>query len=293
MTVAVNGLPATPVLVTGGTGTLGRQVVARLREAGCEVRVFGRHVPQAGTSPGDAGVEFALGDLDTGQGIEAAVAGTEVVVHCAGSARGDEEKARQLVKAASHARIQHLIFISVVGADQVPATGRVDRALFGYFASKLAAERVVADSGVPWTTLRATQFHDLVLAVAQQMARLPVIPVPVGFRFQPVDAGEVAARLVELALGAPAGLVPAIAGPRVAEMSELLRSYLHASHRRRLIVPLWLPGQAARAVRAGAVIAPDRRVGRITWEEFLAARVGPPSDKPSGATWRPARSEAR
>jgi uncharacterized protein YbjT (DUF2867 family) len=274
------------VLVTGGTGTLGRQVVARLRDAGCKVRVLGRHVPKAGTSPSEMGVEFATGDLDTGQGIEAAVAGTEVVVHCAGSSRGDEEKARQLVTAASHARIRHLIFISVVGADQVPVTGPVDRALFGYFASKLAAERVVAESGLPWTTLRATQFHDLVLAVAQQMSRLPVIPVPVGFRFQPVDAGEVAARLVER-------LVPAIAGPRVGEMSDLLRSYLHASHRRRMIVPLWLPGQAARAVRAGAVIAPDRRIGRISWEDFLATRVGPPSEKPAGAAWRPARSEGR
>jgi uncharacterized protein YbjT (DUF2867 family) len=293
MTVPESIPPATPVLVTGGTGTLGRQVVARLRDAGCRVRVFGRHVPKAGTGPGEVGVEFAIGDLDTGQGIEAALAGTEIVVHCAGSSRGDEEKARQLVKAASHARIRHLVFISVVGADQVPVTGAVDRALFGYFASKLAAERVVAESGLPWTTLRATQFHDLVLAVAQQMSRLPVIPVPVGFRFQPVDAGEVAARLVELALGAPAGLAPAIAGPRVGEMSDFVRGYLHASHRRRVIVPLWLPGQAARAVRAGAVIAPDRRIGRISWEDFLAERVGPPSDKPAGATWRPARSEGR
>jgi len=293
MTVPESIPPATPVLVTGGTGTLGRQVVGRLREAGCQVRVFGRHAPDVTTGHGETSVEFATGDLDTGQGIEAAVRGTEIVVHCAGSSRGDEEKARQLVTAASHARIRHLILISVVGADQVPVANRVDRALFGYFASKLAAERVVADSGIPWTTLRATQFHDLVLAVAQQMSRLPVIPVPVGFRFQPVDAGEVAARLVELALGAPAGLVPAIAGPRVAEMSDLLRSYLNASHRRRVIVPLWLPGQAARAVRAGAVIAPDRRIGRITWEDFLATRVGSPSDKTSGATWRPARGEAR
>ena len=85
--------------------------------------------------------------------------------------------------------------------------------MFGYFASKLAAERVVADSGLAWTTLRATQFHDLVFMVAQGMAKLPVIPVPSGFRFQPVDTGEVADRLVDLALGAP--MVAARAGARV------------------------------------------------------------------------------
>src|SRR5262249_41149225 len=123
--------------------------------------------------------------------------------------------------------------------------------------------------------------------------RPPVVPVPVGFRFQPVDTGEVATRLVQLALGAPAGLVPAIAGPRVYELGELLRSYFRASGRHRLNGPLWLPRKAARAVREGAILAPDRAIGRVTWEEFLASRVAPPSEKSSGATWRPARSGAR
>jgi uncharacterized protein YbjT (DUF2867 family) len=145
--------------------------------------------------------------------------------------------------------------------------------MFGYFASKLAAERVVADSGLPWTTLRATQFHDLILLVAQQMMKLPVIPVPAGFRFQPVDAGEVAGRLVELALGAPAGLAPDMAGPRVYTVPGLLHGYLRARGKRRPMVPVPLPGKAARAVRAGANLAPDRAVGRRTWEDFLAERV--------------------
>jgi uncharacterized protein YbjT (DUF2867 family) len=83
------------------------------------------------------------------------------------------------------------VYISVVGADRIPIGSRVDRAMFGYFVSKLAAERIVADSGLPFTTLRATQFHDLMLTVARQMAKLPVIPAPAGFRFQPVDTGEV------------------------------------------------------------------------------------------------------
>jgi uncharacterized protein YbjT (DUF2867 family) len=110
------------------------------------------------------------------------------------------------------------------------------------------------------------------------MARLPVIPVPSGFHFQPIDPLEVAARLVELALGNPAGLVPDLAGPRVYEMAELVRGYLRASHKHRLIVPMWLPGKAARAFRAGANLAPDRAVGLRTWEEFLAARASSPSE---------------
>jgi uncharacterized protein YbjT (DUF2867 family) len=260
-------------LVTGGTGTLGRLVLPLLRDAGRKVRVLSRR----SRDPGE-GVEFVTGDLATGEGIEAAVEGAEVIVHCAGSSKGDEDKTATLVRAASRAGVRHLVYISVVGADRVPVVSRADRAMFGYFASKLAAERVVADSGLPWTTLRATQFHDLLSTTARQMARLPVIPVPAGFRVQPVDAEEVADRLVELALGTPAGLVPDMAGPRVYEMAELLRAYLRAGGKRRRIVPIPLPGKAARAFRAGANLAPERAVGRRTWEEFLADRVSSSSD---------------
>jgi uncharacterized protein YbjT (DUF2867 family) len=257
-----------PILVTGGTGTLGRLVVRRLRDAGSNVRVLSRRSREA-----EDGIEFVTGDLATGAGIEPAVERAGTIVHCAGSPKGDEDKARNLVRAASLAGAAHLVYISVVGADRIPIDSRVDRAMFGYFASKLAAERIVADSGLPFTTLRATQFHDLILTVAQQMAKLPLVPLPAGFRVQPVDADEVAARLVELTLGEPAGRVLDMGGPRVYDAAELLRGYLRATHRRRLIVPIWLPGKAARVFRAGANLAPEQAVGRRTWEEFLAERL--------------------
>jgi uncharacterized protein YbjT (DUF2867 family) len=256
------------ILVTGGTGTLGRQLVPRLREAGCDVRVLSRRTHEAAD-----GVEYVTGDLLKDEGIQAAVDGAGIIVHCAGNSKGDDETTRNLVRAASRTGTQHLVYISVIGADRIPVVSGVDRTMFGYFGSKLAAERVVADSGLPWTTLRAAQFHDLILLVAQQMTKLPVIPFPAGFRFQPVEAGEVAARLVELALGAPVGLAPDLAGPRVYSVADLLRSYLRARHQHRLMVPVRLPGKAARAVRAGANLAPDRAVGHRTWEDFLAERV--------------------
>ena len=173
---------SSPILVTGGTGTLGGHVVPRLRDAGCDVRVLSRHSHASGD-----GVEFVTGDLASGAGIEAAVSGVGTIVHLAGSAKGDEAKARSLVRAASRAGVRHLVYISVIGADRVPMVSGIDHAMFGYFGSKLAAERVVSDSGLPWTTLRASQFYDLLLMVAEQMAKLPLIPVPAGFRFQPVD----------------------------------------------------------------------------------------------------------
>jgi uncharacterized protein YbjT (DUF2867 family) len=251
------------ILVTGGTGTLGRLVVPRLRNAGCNVRVLSRRSGEAGE-----GIEYVTGDLATGEGIEAAGDGIEVIVHCAGTSKGDETKARNLVRAAS--AVRHVVYISVVGADRVPVVSRLDCAMFGYFQSKLGAERVVAESGIPWTTLRATQFHDLMFTTVRQMAKMPVIPVPSRFRFQPVEADEVAARLVELALGPPAGLVPDIAGPKAYGMDELLRSYLRARGNRRPIVPVRVPGRAARAIRAGANLSPEQAVGHRTWEDFLA-----------------------
>jgi uncharacterized protein YbjT (DUF2867 family) len=232
------------------------------------VRVLSRRPPEAG----DGDVELVTGDLDSGDGIDAAVAGVATIVHCAGSTTGDEDRTRRLVEAA-RAGSPHLVYISVVGADRVPVVSRVDRAMFGYFASKLAAERVVAESGLPWTTLRATQFHDLMLTMAGGMAKLPIIPAPSGFHFQPVDADEVAARLVELALGEPAGLVPDIAGPRVYPMSELVRGFLRATGKHRPIVPVRLPGKGAHAYREGANLPPGGTTARRTWEEFLAARV--------------------
>lgn len=257
----------TAILLTGGTGTLGKRVLRRLRRAGREVRVLSRH-----RQPPRAGVEYVIGDLDTGEGIDAAVRGIATIVHCAGSAKRDEDKARNLVRAAAAAGVGHLVYISVVGSERIPVTGPLDRTLFGYFAAKRAAELVIADSGVPWTTLRATQFYDLILLVVRKLAKLPVMPAVTGFRFQPVDTDEVAAQLVELALGEPAGLVPDLAGPKVYPMADLIREYLRVTDQHRLILPLWMPGGAAQAVRAGGNLAPAHAGGRRTWEEFLALR---------------------
>lgn len=258
-----------PILVTGGTGTLGRQVVALLHDLGRDVRVLSRH-PHERT----AGIDFVTGDLATGAGIDRAARDAEIIVHCAGGAAGDDLKARMLVRAASLTGTPHLVYISVVGADRVPLRSRADRTMFGYFGSKLAAERVIADSGLPFTTLRATQFYDLILLVAEQMVKLPVIPAPTGFRFQPIDSGEVAARLVNLALAEPAGRVADLGGPLTYTLADLVHSYLAATHRHRLLLPLHIPGQAARAVRAGATLAPDHAVGLRTWEDFLAEHLG-------------------
>lgn len=256
------------ILVTGGTGTLGRHVVARLRTTDADIRVLSRQ-PREATDT----VAYVTGDLETGAGIDAAVEGVQTIVHCAGSQKGDEDKARTLVAAARTAGVRHLVNISVVGADRVPVVSGMDRSMFGYYAAKLGAERVVAESGVPWTTLRATQFHDLLLIAARALAKPPVMMVPAGMRFQPVDADEVAERLVEAALGEPAGLLPELGGPRVYGTRELARAYLRAAGKHRPVLPVPAAGKAAAAIRSGANLATDHADGRRTWEQFLTERV--------------------
>lgn len=250
----------TPVLVTGGTGTLGRLVVARLRAAGRDVRVLSRR-----QHDDVDGIGYVTDDLRKPQGIERAVRGVDLVVHCAGGPKGDDDATRTLVRAASAAGVQHLVYISVIGADRIPS---------GYFRSKLAAEQAIADSGVPWTTLRAAQFHDSVGMLAQKMAKLPVVPIPSAIRLQPVDPDEVAARLVELAFGAPAGLVPDLPGPSVYPFADLVRGYLKTRGKHRLMLPVRLPGKAGQAYRAGVNLSSEPITGRRIWEDFLAAQDG-------------------
>jgi uncharacterized protein YbjT (DUF2867 family) len=248
------------ILVTGGTGTLGRQVVPLVQAAGWKVRVLSRHARDGGD-----GVDYVAADLLEGAGIDEALDGIEVVVHLAGGPKGDDVGTRNLVRAAERSGVRHLVHISVTAVDQLPLT---------YFKSKLGAELAVRESSVPWTVLRAAQFHDFVLKAVRAMAKLPVLPVPGGVRFQPVDARDVAARLVELALGEPAGLVPDLVGPKVYGLGELARDYLRATGKHRLSLPIHVPGKAGKVYRAGGNLTlSGADTGTHTWEDFLSAQV--------------------
>ncbi|WP_026119435.1 SDR family oxidoreductase [Nocardiopsis ganjiahuensis] len=249
------------ILVTGGTGTLGGHVVRMLTEQGLPVRVLSRS-----ERPSADGVEYVTGDLRENTGIDAALDGIGTVLNLAGGPKGDDEVARNISRAASEAEVRHLVHISVVGADRMP---------LGYLRTQLAAERAVIGSGVPWTVLRAAQFHDLVFGVARAMAKLPVVPAPTGLRFQPVASEEVAARLVELALAGPSGRADDLVGPEVLTMPDLVRDYLRLQGKRRPFLPFPLPGAAGRAYRSGLNLTLDGAdVGKRTWSDFLAARVG-------------------
>jgi uncharacterized protein YbjT (DUF2867 family) len=241
------------VLVTGGTGTFGRKLVPMLAERGHEVRVLSRR----------AGRGTHVGDLVTGAGVAVAAAGAEIVVHAATDdsarmGRTDPEQTRRLLAAAGDCR--HLLYLSIVGIDAIP---------FGYYQRKLACEEIIAAGSVPYTILRATQFHELLALALGAASRLPVAPLPVGWKFQSVAAAEVAAHAAGLLDGEPAGRAADFGGPQVLTGWQIAGAWRAVHGRPRAVIGLRVPGGASRAFTRGLNTCPDHAYGRQTWAEFL------------------------
>lgn len=242
------------ILVTGGTGHLGRPTVQSLRAAGHDVRVLSRK-----RGPG-----LTTGDLTKGTGLREALNGVDTVLHLATSqGRADVTQTKHLVDSLRPSGVEHLIVISIVGIDRIPLP---------YYRYKLATERLVTESSIPYSVLRATQFHDLVDRVFSAQRFSPVLIVP-SVRLQPIAVEDVATRLTELAAGQPAGRVPDIGGPQQQSVRDLARAWSQAAGSRRPIAPIRLPGKTFRAFADGAAMTSNPPYGRQTFADFLAGRA--------------------
>lgn len=249
------------VLVTGGTGNLGRHAVTLLRQSGHRARIFSRH-PRGH-------VDAVQGDLRTGEGLSRALAGMDAIVHAATASREplrgravDVRGTRRLLALAREANIRHFVYVSIVGIDKVS---------FPYYKTKLAAEAEVRKDVVPWTILRATQFHDFVEFLLRGFARVPgLIAVPYGWQLQPVDVAEVARRVVDVTLGEPAGLLPDFAGPEIQDMKSLAQSWLAARKDERRMIDMRMPLKFSRQITEGNLTSPDHMDGRMTFAQHLA-----------------------
>ncbi|MEO8323841.1 MAG: NAD(P)H-binding protein [Actinomycetota bacterium] len=257
------------MLVTGGTGVLGRVVVSQALQRGHDVTVMTRrHEAEV-----PAGAVIATADVLEPGPLGGAVEGAELVVHCATDPRGDAyntevEGTRNLLKACGEAGVSHLVYISIVGIDRIPLS---------YYRAKRGAEEEIAGGAVPWTILRATQFHDLIAGSFKMAARkLPVIPVPRGFRFQPLDTVDCARALLDLAEGEPAGRAPDIGGPEIRPIEDLARSYSSIMGINKRVVRLPTMGKKPKAFRAGGNLCPENAYGTVTFEKFLDR---PPTEK--------------
>jgi uncharacterized protein YbjT (DUF2867 family) len=258
------------IAIAGGTGTLGRRVAEELRSRGHEVRVLSRSSP-----------DYRV-DLTTGDGLAPAVAGCDVVV----DASNDSSKhaaqtlvggSRRLLAAGPAAGVRHHVGVSIVGCERVP---------LGYFRAKAEQELVVERGPVPWSLVRATQFHELVAATLESAGRWRVLPVPRA-ALQPVACAEVARAVANVAEGAPRLGRVEVAGPEVADVRDLARTWRSATGRRALLLPVPLPGRLGRALRAGALTAerPD-----VSGTANFAAWLGP--SRPEAPRPEAAPSEA-
>ncbi len=240
------------ILVTGGSGTLGRPTVALLRGAGHNVRVLSRT-----KAPG-----VSHGDLSTAEGIAQALAGTTAVLHLATTASSkDAEQARNLVEACRTANIRHLIFSSIVGVDTIP---------YSYYRAKRVSERAIEESGIPYSILRATQFHEFLAHVVRLQRRMPLL-LAVDIPVQPIAVDEVARRLVELVSAGPAGRVPDIGGPDQLQLRDAIATLQAASGRPKPVVTLPMLGKTIKAFKRGDHMPGLPGFGRETLADFAAS----------------------
>jgi len=247
----------TVIAIAGGTGAVGSLVVEVARERGHDPRVLAR----------SAGV-----DVRTGAGLAAALAGADAVIDVLSistlkaqeSIDFFEATTRSLLAAERAAGVGHHVALSIVGIDLAP---------YDYYAGKVAQERLVVDGGVPWSILRATQFHEF---AEQMLQRAKVGPLRLAprMRTQPVAARIVAERLVDLAESAPVGRARDLGGPRPESLPRLMRAAAAARGIRGPIPSIPLPGPYGRAMRDGSLLpGPDAEHAGPTFDTWLAGSV--------------------
>jgi uncharacterized protein YbjT (DUF2867 family) len=241
------------IVVIGGTGLIGSKTVAILRQGGHEV---------VAASP-NSGVNTI-----TGEGLKEAVAGAQVVIDLANSPSFDDKavleffqtSGRNLLAAESAARVRHHVALSIVA---------IDRTDNGYFRAKLAQEKLIEASGIPYTIIRATQFMEFLRGIADSSAEGNRVKLP-PIMFQPVAADDVAAIVADVAVAAPKNGTLEIAGPERAPFNEIVARYLKAVGDPRQVVSdpearYW----GGRVEERSLVPLGEARLGHIGLDEWL------------------------
>ncbi len=253
------------VLITGASGVLGTSLLAHPAARAHSLRGMS-HRAVASTAPAST-VQWVRADLATGDGLDSALHGVDVIIHAATDPRDgwrvDVEGTDRLTDAAQRANVKHLVYVSIVGIDRIP---------FAYYQIKTYAEQLVHGNRVPYSIVRGTQFHDFIDTLARKMARFPIAFAPAGFLSQPIHVDEFAGALWHRVEAGPVGRARDVAGPEVLSMRRMVRSWLVAQHRRAIVIPIPLPGRFAAAMRSGEATAPARAVGQLTWDAWLQQR---------------------
>jgi len=242
------------IVVIGGSGLIGKKLVTNLRQQGHEV---------VAASP-SSGVNTL-----TGEGLAAALRGAQVVVDVANSPSFEdkavlaffETSGRNLLPAEAAAGVRHHIVLSIVGIDRTPDNG--------YFRAKVAQEKLIEASGIPYTIIRSTQFLEFLRGIAASSADGNIVRISPGL-FQPIAADDVAANVADVALTAPRNGIVEIAGPERAPFNEIVARYLRVvGDPREVVRDPEAQYFGGRVEEHSLVPLGEARLGRIGLDEWL------------------------
>lgn len=249
------------VLVTGGTGLLGREVVDQLLVLNYEVTVLSS---KKNTSVPD-GVQMIKGDLASNSGLTDATENADIIIHCASNPKDtrsvDIKGTQNLLGAINRNKTLHFIYISIIN---------VDKSNYAYYQTKIKVEQMIAASGIPFSVLRTTQFHNYVLTILKTFDKKNgVIAIPDGMHFQSIEVKEAATLLVDMAQREPVGLVRGVGGPELLRFEEMAKTYLNVLNRNDELRIKPISNEEYERYRSENNIWPTNSYGNVTWEAFL------------------------
>jgi uncharacterized protein YbjT (DUF2867 family) len=258
------------VLVVGGTGLAGRAIVSEAVERGHDVVVASRRVPDDDSDAYVPGAVYTTVDLVTGDGLEEAVDGMDVLIDASNGAGREASHtftvgSQNLLHTAARFGIGHAVLLSIVN---------VDRSGYPYYRAKAAQERTYHDSPIETRIVRTTQFHDFIASLFASGAKMGVIPAFSKVRFQTIAVTDVARLLVDAAEGAgPADSTRTVGGPRIQSSRALAEAWKAATGSRAVIAGVRQPGALGTAWRAGDNLAPDQPIAGTDFETWLSSTV--------------------
>lgn len=261
------------ILVTGGTGVLGKAVSKIFLDKQIDFIVGSRNQDTKNynndNTASNVNVKWVRMDLTKNDGLNKFIPDDiDTILHLASiptqkidGQPGDIVLARNLLNSIPKKNIKHFIYCSIVGIDKIP---------FAYYQGKLECERLIKESDIPYTILRATQFHDFIDAIISKMVSLPIGIVPKALKVQPIQVEAVAMELVKINEGSPLNRTYDIGGPKTYDFGEITTSLLQARNQQKLVLNFPVIGKVMRTFTDGYNTCDSVSSNSNTWEEYLS-----------------------
>lgn len=241
------------ILITGGTGTLGKKV--------CEL-LDAQHIPYVvGTRRKSENNHLVTMDLIQNTGISEAVVGKELIFHLATDLKKDTEATQNLLKALGGQSKVHLVYISIVGIEDIP---------FSYYRQKLASEKAIKQSGIPHTIVRATQFHEFAHGIIANLLKYRIGILPKKIVLQTIDVSLVAKELVSVSQKTPENKTYELGGAEILNFGQMADIWLKLTGKHRWIINIPIPGKLGKALRYGSLTTRFRKPESSRYKHWLA-----------------------